>query len=146
MYEYLKEHQTGNIMLTIHDSIICELDEETAGTTIRDILQIMEVAGTKIVPTIVTPVDAEVGRKEVRYCELTKLPFKVFSHEYKDGVVHVTPDRYEPRVAKIVRDSPEDERFETLKRFTISQDQDWRKRNMDIVVAVQEIAVAPLAS
>lgn len=138
VYDYLLKSGRGDIILTIHDSLILEINHDgTEGETIETVLRLMEEAGPKIIPGIVTPVDADVGHKETRICALTKLPFSVFTHYYKSGKVYETPDIYEPRVAKIVAGA--DDMLQTLKDHVLSQTQEWRKNNKDLVEAVQEL-------
>lgn len=137
--DYLHETGEGYLVLTIHDSIIASLKLETAGKAINKIIELMEAAGPKIIPGIVTPVDAEVGRKEKRICALTGLDFKVPSHVFDGEKVFVNPQRYEPRIEKLLAGIPEREHESYLRKHVLEQSLDWREKNKDIVYAVQEI-------
>lgn len=61
-YQYLMRTGYGYLTLSIHDSIIFELKTKYISTAIRDIKHIMEAAGPKIFPTIITPVEIDAGK------------------------------------------------------------------------------------
>lgn len=134
-HNYLEETGRGYLVLTVHDSIIAEVKLQTAGDTIKHMLEIMEAAGPKVFPGIVTPVDADVGYKITKTCELTGLEFSVFSHSYSDGVVTENTDRYDPRVASIVKGAAPGEELTVLHAFITSQGEDWKHANQDLVDA-----------
>lgn len=134
-YEYLEETGYGDIILTVHDSLVAELDLAHAGEAIKNILRLAEEAGPKVMPGIVTPVDVDVGKEETRTCVLTGLPFTVFTHYYEDGEVYENTQQYTPQVHGIVKNVPGDKKT-ALETFILKQDDEWRSKNKRLVAAV----------
>lgn len=68
LLEYLSMTGYGYMTLTVHDSIFFEIKKEFIFDAIPKIKEIMEQAGPKVVPGIITPVDVEVGEKISVFC------------------------------------------------------------------------------
>ncbi len=58
----------GYMTLTVHDSIFFEIRKDYIFDALPKIKEIMEKAGEKVVPGIITPVDIEVGEKIEKVC------------------------------------------------------------------------------
>jgi DNA polymerase-1 len=135
LYYYLKEKNYGKMVLTIHDSVFFEIDEDTAGVAIEEILRIMEGAGPKVHPGMVVPVDLDVGSKETRICDISGLKFYVYSHIYENGKLLRNLQNIEPRIFSLLDGQFDNFRDARQKILLIISEKDdkWRKENADIV-------------
>jgi len=138
LYYYLKDTKYGEMVLTIHDSIFFELNEQDADIAIPEIIQIMEEAGPKIFSGMIVPVDADVGVKETRNCIISGVQFSVYSHTYENGKVKRNEKRVEPRVYSLLDADIENipESKTKLLEIISQKDDDWKKQNNDIVKAM----------
>ena len=135
LYYYLKETKYGKMVLTIHDSIFFELNEQDADVAIPEIIKIMEDAGPKIFDGLVVPVDADVGVKETRKCAISDVKFSVYSHTYENGHVKRNETWVEPRVYGLLNgDIADIKKFrQTLLAVVSNKDEEWKNHNIDIV-------------
>jgi DNA polymerase-1 len=143
LHEYLEETGRGYMVLTIHDSVIFEINEEDSGTTVSNIIRIMEEAGPKIFPGMLVPVDVDLGHKVHRSCKVTGIDFSVYSHVFKDGEVRENDTWVEPRVFGLLIqqgfDASKDYNGAIVKLTELLRIQtpEWLKENKDIVNAVE---------
>jgi len=143
LLSYFNSTDYGYIVLTVHDSIICEVYKEYANEAIPKIKEIMELAAKKVFPEITAPVDLDVGQKEKRVCRVTGLPFTTYSHKYDFKSMKLKENNriLEPRVEAILLKNNIDTTDFTrcslfLKSYVSDQSEDWRKEHHDIVEAV----------
>ena len=108
VYEYLHATGYGYVTLSIHDSIFFELKNEYLQYSYPRIKQLMEDAGPKIVPNIVTPVDADFGWLELYELEEVQAGDKarevhLFNQEFTGAVAqYLNPQQ---KIDKIIRDA-----------------------------------------
>lgn len=138
LYYYLKEKQFGEMVLTIHDSIFFELNEETADIAIPEIVRIMEEAGPKIYDGMIVPADVDVGVKETRKCLISNVPFSVYSHVYENQEVKKNDKWVEPRVFALLDGNIDDinQAKNKLLEVVSNQTDEWKTQNKDIVSAI----------
>ena len=138
LYYYLKETKYGKMVLTIHDSIFFELNEQDADVAIPEIIKIMEDAGPKIFDGLVVPVDADVGVKETRKCAISDVKFSVYSHTYENGHVKRNETWVEPRVYGLLNGDIADIKKSRQKLLEIvsNKDEEWKNQNIDIVKSI----------
>lgn len=135
LYYYLKDTNYGKMVLTIHDSIFFELNEESAEVSIPEIVRIMEEAGPKVFDGMIVPVDADVGVKETRICDVSGLKFSVYSHIYENGKVQRNLQNIEPRIFSLLDGKFSNFMEARAKILSIIAEKDdkWRSENSDIV-------------
>ena len=138
LYYFLKEKEFGEMVLTIHDSIFFELNEETADIAIQEIARIMEEAGPKIYSGMIVPVDIDVGVKETRTCLISNVNFSVYSHTYENQEVKKNDKWVEPRVFSLLDGKIEDIPKAKNKLLSIisEKDEEWKNKNKDIAESV----------
>lgn len=138
LYYYLKNTNYGKMVLTIHDSIFFEINEEHAEKAIPEILKIMEDAGPKVFDGMIVPVDADVGVKETRTCAISGLEFSVYSHSYDGRKIVKNQQFVETRVFSLL----DGDIFDVVKSrkkllgIISEKDDSWRQQNLDIVEAM----------
>jgi len=86
LLEFLSLTGYGYMTLTVHDSVFFEIKEDYLFEAIPEIKRIMEQAGPKVFPGIVTPVDIEVGEKIVKICSSCGKEFEMnrFELDFED--------------------------------------------------------------
>lgn len=84
-YAYLRDTGYGILTLSIHDSLFYELNDEFFTYSYPDIVKIMEDAGPKIVPDIITPVDSDFGWLVERNCTTHVEPVQLFNQTLENG-------------------------------------------------------------
>lgn len=137
--DYLHETGYGRLLLTIHDSIISELNIETAGEAAYRIKQIMEDAGPAIVPGIVTPVDVDMGHKVDRICVISGLKFSTFTHKLVGDKLEEDRNYIEPRVRDLMEKNNIKNDFsakENLRTLVLARSDEWKNSNKDLVNAL----------
>lgn len=80
LFYYLLSTGYGYMTLTVHDSIFFEVKKDKIFPAILEIKEIMEYAGSRILPGAKTPVDIEVGRKVDVICSKCQQVFE--TNEY----------------------------------------------------------------
>jgi DNA polymerase I len=142
LYDYFASTGHGYMILTIHDSIICEVYREHQDAAVNAIKTLMEEAGPQVIPGIITPVDVELGHKEKRACRVTGLKFSVYSELFKGGKVVPNDAWVEPRVAKLLAGTNTSDYNGSLVRLSDVlriKPVEWQKENQDIINAVNQI-------
>jgi hypothetical protein len=137
LYYFLKEKNYGKMVLTIHDSIFFELNEETVNEAIPEIIKIMENSGPKVHKGMIVPVDADVGVKETRNCIISGLKFSVYSHIYENGRVMRNLQDVEPRIFALLDGKIQNFSEARAKMLSIisEKEEKWRSENNDIIKA-----------
>ena len=141
LYYFLKEKNYGKMVLTIHDSIFFELDEEAADQSIPEIVRIMEEAGPKTHPGMIVPVDLDVGVKETRKCIISGVIYSLYSHVYENNRIKRNEQRVETRVFSLLDGDISDIRKSRKKLLEIvsEKDEKWKNDNKDIVSALMSL-------
>lgn len=137
LYYFLKEKNYGKMVLTIHDSIFFELNEGTVNEAIPEIIKIMENSGPKVHKGMIVPVDADVGIRESRICNISRLKFSVYSHIYENGTVMRNLQNVEPRIYALLEGNIHNfsESRATILSIISGKDEKWRTENNDIIKA-----------
>lgn len=103
LYDYFLERKNGRMLLTVHDSIFFEIlieDEEKMVANIENIRRIMEEAGRKILPGVVTPVDYDLGEKVYKVDPISGEKFDVYEFVIKEGRLIPNPEVYSEKTRK----------------------------------------------
>jgi hypothetical protein len=139
LYYFLKEKNYGKMVLTIHDSIFFELNEDTVNEAIPEIIKIMENSGPKVHPGMIVPVDADVGVKETRICSISSLKFSVYSHIYENGMIMRNLQDVESRIYALLDGKIQNlaEARSNLLSIISEKDEKWRNENSDILKALK---------
>lgn len=145
LYDYFNINKKGYMVLTIHDSVVFEIDlDDSAGEVVSNIIRIMEEAGPKVFPGMIVPVDVDLGHKEHRVCRVTGIDFTVYSHVFRDGKVIPNDAWVEPRVFSLLLqrgfDASKDYSGAMVKLGEVIKTQpvEWLKENGDIVLSVEK--------
>lgn len=138
IHEYLMDTGYGYLILTVHDSIISELHMETAGEAASTIKRLMEEAGPLVYPSLITPVDVDMGHKVKRTCVISGLKFSTFTHLLEGNQVIDNKNFIEPRVKSLIKDYKLEADFsvnEKLKKIISGYSDEWKAANKDLVKA-----------
>lgn len=135
LYYLLKEKNYGKMVLTIHDSIFFELDEDKTEESIPKIVEIMENSGPKVFKGMIVPVDIEVGTKEVRECAISGVKYSLYSHVYLNNKIMRNEQMVDPRVYALLDGDINNIKESRIKLLDViaSKDETWRESNADIV-------------
>lgn len=140
IHAYLGETGYGFMVLTIHDSIIFEFYLEHAAEATKAVKRLMEEAGPKIIPGIITPVDVDVGHKIKRTCVISGLKFSVFSHDFDGESITENLNFIEPRVKQLMEQNKVPNDFQTKSRLgeiVREKSDEWKASNKDLVAALR---------
>lgn len=140
LHEYLTRTGYGYMLLSIHDSIIFELYKETAAEAVAVIKELMEAAGPKIIPGIITPVDVDVGHKIKRTCVVSGLKFSVFTHVFDGKTIYENTDFIEKRVKQLLEQNGLKADFQAranLREVINTKSDEWKEANKDLVAALR---------
>lgn len=85
LFNYFVETGYGFLTLTVHDSILMELDKRYFKTSFPKVKEIMESAGKKIIPNIHTPVEADIGWLEHYKCSTCGDDIKKYNMYYDEN-------------------------------------------------------------
>lgn len=106
IYETWKHTGLVNMILTVHDSVFFEVKDDYLTTALPKIKFLMENAARKVMPTLIAPVDFDLGAKKKVYDKLTGEVFKIFSLTWDEdtNIVSDATELYSEKTRSILKE------------------------------------------